>query len=1063
MSDTPTQIVETLIKGDAKQVDIVALTRLLRDTNTRPETLTAMKNNNWEGFQSLGKMLYTIENDENEFKSDVQFLLGNVEAAEAVVLVHPVPTDTTEIVIEDPSPNENIKIRVTDSSTFVEVVQNDKLIMTCDDLQYNGIDTITINSGHEVILPHDKLGYILGSLKTILATEEVTNNIPTVVDLSKGFVFYLDRVDRVTQFVQFTGLSPEESERRLKDNRYNLELAMSFYFEYAEGSGNTPAAQAEQVAGTEFETHFDPENYGPVTRRKRRPPTQSRQRDAQHLVTRKYVARLILNQYYTLKSKVDPKGDITYLSMTPENNAADWTIKMKFDANSPLQLQLTEYARSIQDESRDCLVVNCRFGCGYPNVPPEFTLRNPRLKYLSAPVSFGGRIAHGMLTPGKWNPDCELSVVIEDIHSMFERSTAEVCKDSSHIRGYESNEAPNLLQRLETMEWPTENDFDGKYICHSSATSMEEFGIFLDSDFDRIVLPGDEANRIYGGNAVSLPLIFEITTENGRKRHCGTSPSNGFEQFLPSGHVILPEWVFRDLFLSDKSSVRIRCVEVPAISFVKLQPHSKTFYQDAALCESTQSALQSGLKGMAALTEDTTVSITLKTSQGDRPHQFEVVKIEPAAAVRLICEDPNEEIEFKVDFTAAPDHEESEDRTTRMREQAKRFQHMQQKEREEAERAAAKRKQVYEKMIKGFTDLLKEGNIEVSFKMPDGETLRGRFPEGEDTRMMYAFVACNSKWAKEKFLLPHQMELATTFPKKIIEVGVINSSIHRALVAASEGNEKEGLERLDTLTSLGSRLFSIVTEEEVINNQEDVIIATTAMKLIGSANTTSEESSLCVVNMNGLTDKDYKERPIASRVIPFEILHVIDRRPNFLKVSHCGHEFHIRNNTVTEITRVGLEALITSSIDHSDNNPKLGKGLFALVAADKYSHQSETIIKQAPSKVQGYIFGKDDDSDSSDSDSISDNLNNKVRDDDDDDDDDDSDDESYDSSLSDLRPPAPPPRVVPPPPPAAPLPPPVAGNHVDEDELDSLVALCPHVDRETAREILSSCLSVTAV
>eukprot|EP01060_Flectonema_neradi_P027290 TRINITY_DN3689_c0_g2_i1.p1 TRINITY_DN3689_c0_g2~~TRINITY_DN3689_c0_g2_i1.p1 ORF type:complete len:1081 (+),score=249.30 TRINITY_DN3689_c0_g2_i1:69-3311(+) len=1072
MSDSrPT--LEVLLKGEATLDTLSQLRIELRAAETRTETLSGLKANDWEALKALARIMYTDGSD--EFKSEAELLLGNVEAAEAVLLVHPVPADTTSVEIEDPRPNSNITVRVTDSSTFVEVVQNDKLLMTCDDLHYNGIDTVIINSGFDSILPHDKLGYTLGCLKAILRTEEVNNNIPTVVDVSKGYVFYTDRIDRINQYMQFTGLSEEESERRLRENRYNLELAMSFYFEYGEGSGNTAEGQAQQVAGTEFEaSHFDPSQYGAPTRRKRRPPTQSKDRAAYHLVTRKYVARLILNQYYTLKQHVDPKGSISSLSMTTENNAADWTVKMRFPPDSSLQKQLTAYAQGIQDESADCLVICVRFSAQYPSVPPELTLKNPRLKYLSAAVSFGGRIAHGALTPSSWNSDCEISSILKDVHSMFERSTAEICKDTSHIRGYDAHDDDNLFQRLETTVWPTENNFDGQYTCHSSETSLNEFGVFLSSDFDRIVLPADAANRIYGGNAVVLPLIFEITAPNGRKRHCGTSTSNGFEPFLPSGHVIVPDWIFRDLFLTDNCSVRIRCVELPPISFVKLQPHSKTFYRDAALCDSTQASLQRGLKGMAALTEDTTVAIMLQTTQGDIPHHFEVVKIEPAAAARLIAENPDDEIEFKVDFTAAPDHEEDEDRASRMREQAKRLQAVQQKQREKAERLANSKKLRYEKLITGFRNLIKEGSVEVSFKMPDGETIRGKFPEGEDTRMLYAFVACNSKWAQCKHLLPHQIELATMFPRKIIEVGAIDKTYHRAMVAASEGGEKEGLERLDTLTSsnMGSRLYSMVSASESDSDfdcKTDVIINTTANQLIGSSKQVPDDTvTLGVVNANGLSDKDYKERsPLRSKVSPFEILQIIDRRHNFMKISHSGREFHIRDATVTEISRTGLEALAMSSVfpdavDEPGKTTVLGKGLFALLAADKVKGTTEQ-VKTAPSKVKGYIFGSDnEESSSSDSDEDKPNPLDEVSDDDD----------SLESeSTSDIGappPPPPPPRGVPPPPVAAPQPPPpppAAANpqqNVDEDELNTLLALCPHVDRDTAREILASCLSVTA-
>ena len=91
----------------------------------------------------------------------------------------------------------------------------------------------------------------------------------------------------------------------------------------------------------------------------------------------------------------EPKGD----------NLLDWTCALRFPP-SDLQLGLDDWARAAQLDPKLDAVVRVRvfFPSEFPFVPPEVWVRSPRLCYLSAPVTFGGKVCSAALTRSGWTP-----------------------------------------------------------------------------------------------------------------------------------------------------------------------------------------------------------------------------------------------------------------------------------------------------------------------------------------------------------------------------------------------------------------------------------------------------------------------------------------------------------------------------------------------------------------------------------------------------------------------------------------------------------------------------------
>merc|ERR1711972_197602 len=121
--------------------------------------------------------------------------------------------------------------------------------------------------------------------------------------------------------------------------------------------------------------------------------------------------------------------------------------------------------------------------------------------------------------------------------------------------------------------------------------------------------------------------MLEITTLLGRKTHCAMS---GLQQGLPPMHALLPKWVMEDLCVEEYEPIRLRCVNLECVSFVRLQALSKDFA--TAVHSSGKEArdlLNMAMYRLSALTEDTTIPVQIDADT----YHLQIVELQPRAAV----------------------------------------------------------------------------------------------------------------------------------------------------------------------------------------------------------------------------------------------------------------------------------------------------------------------------------------------------------------------------------------------------------------------------------------------
>ncbi|CAK0824432.1 unnamed protein product [Prorocentrum cordatum] len=272
---------------------------------------------------------------------------------------------------------------------------------------------------------------------------------------------------------------------------------------------------------------------------------------------------------------------------------------------------------------------------------------------------------------------------------------------------------------------------------------------------DRIGLPESYLQEIVqAGEQFRGPLLFEVKTRLGRKRHCSVA-GQFFPDLLP-GHAILPRWVMDDLAIAEAEEVTLRQVSLDLVSFVRIQAHSACFY-DAARGHNIPALLKESLVRCSALTEDTCVQVFVD----GQSFQFQVVELQPKAAVRLIDTNMEEYFEFKVDFEAPPDEEDEAKRRSYqesdawsssargsrrpLRRQAEDLQ-----ARLEAAREAllrAERQRLAGLAAAGGVAAAAGATVEVALKLPDGTRMRERFREGTALAAV-ALLALESDWAR---------------------------------------------------------------------------------------------------------------------------------------------------------------------------------------------------------------------------------------------------------------------------------------------------------------------------
>jgi len=506
-----------------------------------------------------------------------------------------------------------------------------------------------------------------------------------------------------------------------------------------------------------------------------------------------------------------------------EDNLMEWEADMCFPPGSDLQCGLDQLAANAGDPSENYMTLRMRFPLDFPASPPEVWLRRPRLRHGSGPVSFGGRLCSQLLGSDGWRPATSMLALFGEVQQELLDNRAEVDNAVPVRRKYLP---PPLLEHLKSELFPTANGFEKHAIKVISPETAEPFlgNMARLEATDKIALPFEYADEIYDqvqhGGELDLPLLFEVKTCLGRKRHCAIFD---FIDGLPNAHVLLPKWVMESVCLKEGELVTVRGVRLELISYVKVQPHSVDFYR--AVGDSGREVgeiLTESLSRFSALTEDTNIPIEIC----GQPLDVQITELRPRGAVRIIDSDVQHYFDFKVDFEAAPDLE--DEAAMRARQEKLIAQYKAQRERQEKEkqsqeerrRAAIKRhfEELRERARTAAGESICEaGPVKLALRMPDGSQVKARVCENAPVLALIA-LALDSAWAER--CKPWGLRLRTMFPVRMLSEDELVKDMHRSIVNVQEEAPPELDDDLFALSAVACGAGE-VSDDGASNLQDD--------------------------------------------------------------------------------------------------------------------------------------------------------------------------------------------------------------------------------------------------
>jgi len=480
-------------------------------------------------------------------------------------------------------------------------------------------------------------------------------------------------------------------------------------------------------------------------------------------------------------------------SCAPQETLLEWDVSMEFPEDSKIQQGLIHFAALSDDEADRFLHLRVRFPLDFPKAPPEVWVVRPRLRQgKKTPVTFGGRLFFPGVSRGNWDPMTTMCDVLLKIQRLLIETGTEVdCSEHVATSAARGSYLPIMspLERQRTEAFPTANNFRKSDVQVLSALEAENFleGVTSLEKTDKIILPQLYLQEICDRSGhLETPAMFEVKTEVGRKRHCMVSD---WRLEIDPGMVILPSWVMDDLGIEERDVVEVRGIKLELAAYVKLQPHTADFYDAVARAQADTGKLllQSLQSSVSALTEDTCVPVTV----GDETFKMQVVQLRPQAAVRIVDQNVKAHFKFAVDFEPAPDLPDEAAKSAfnkRMLDKIKSEKEKQELEKaareERAELARTRRFEATLRAIEAKADGHQgdAGDVELTFRLPNGKGLPGKFPVGAPIAALEAFVL-RSAWGQEAKPVGLKLQEAVPPRRKLGEPGgieAVTKELHRS-------------------------------------------------------------------------------------------------------------------------------------------------------------------------------------------------------------------------------------------------------------------------------------------
>lgn len=620
--------------------------------------------------------------------------------------------------------------------------------------------------------------------------------------------------------------------------------------------------------------------------------------------------RLLASLRQTEKRSQDLAGKVRIIV---RDEALDiWDIQFSFEASSPLGSQLAEHSRRTGCPGN--LLLELRFPQMYPADPPSLCIVRPRLvdgppngswppspgeTSKSLPLTFGGVVRLPELTSGTWDPQMDLARVLLDARQRL--CAADVSLDSSSVRPYNAP-APELNLNA-TCGLPTV----ARCVSRFPIARLEQAAIVFPElalvPQGRVVLPQECVAEIYtrafanqgdsqGACAIHMELKNPAT---GGRAFLGLAEAAAAQDSV----VLAPAWILRQLFLREGDEVRVRVVSLPMCSMVRLQPHSRDFYDMVG--QDARAVLQDALSALPSLTAGMSIPVDLPCPGGA------VVRSMPVFVARLEAEDGSEilagklpsqagvmgEIEVRVDFLPAADLEETggeyKARITQQSAETERIVKLAKdkkalKQAEEMAREAAQVPQISAEAKAKLGDGV-EG-LELCFRLPNGKQLRRCFPGELNVSDLKLFLLTlrddsGAPWQPAHRTRDADLTLASAFPRRCLTDSETVASIgHRSVVLVTECQKEQDE---DTKATIDAEVEAVLYAPDIGQELCDESCSDLQLPPPSPAQTNSTEaveeestSEWSGNNLSGLPDNELRAMARAAGCSAIEVERCLD-------------------------------------------------------------------------------------------------------------------------------------------------------------------------------------------
>ncbi|XP_027355898.1 ubiquitin fusion degradation protein 1 homolog [Abrus precatorius] len=188
--------------------------------------------------------------------------------------------------------------------------------------------------------------------------------------------------------------------------------------------------------------------------------------------------------------------------------------------------------------------------------------------------------------------------------------------------------------------------FDGYGHHGSDGTSFEQIYRCYPASFiekpqiengDKIIMPPSALDRL-AFLRIDYPMLFEL--RNGaaeRVSHCGV-----LEFIADEGTIYVPYWMMQNLLLQEGDTVRVKNVSLPKGTYVKLQPHTKDFFD----ISNPKAILETTLRNFSCLTTGDTIMVTYN----NRKYYIDIIETKPTNAVSIMETDCEVDVAPPLDY-----------------------------------------------------------------------------------------------------------------------------------------------------------------------------------------------------------------------------------------------------------------------------------------------------------------------------------------------------------------------------------------------------------------------------